>query len=215
MLQFYQNNFSLFLDKEGKLNCSAVPWMLPILFKVHFVPQPSLQRGGTGAECTLPLLLFWARGDCHKQEIQSCPENRLQCKRLKISIPRRRQKLHLHHWRILRNSILTQSESCGLQNKRTSELKKNPQEVFTPEIQPLVVYLETRPVSVCVGEYDWLFPDKNKITINKEMTVQAYKSPVMNFDMTVKILLGYKNYTHTIYLTYILYTLHIHTHVRI
>lgn len=28
-----------------------------------------------------------------------------------------------------------------------------------------------RPVSVCAGEHDWLFPDKNKITITKEMTL--------------------------------------------
>lgn len=63
MLQFYKNNFSLFFDKEGKLNLSAVSWMFALPFKEHFVPQPSLQRGGTGAECMLPLLSFWARGD--------------------------------------------------------------------------------------------------------------------------------------------------------
>jgi len=53
-----------------------------------------------------------------------------------------------------------------------------------------------------VGEYDWLFPDKNKITISKEMTlsVQAYKSPVMNFDVTEKMQMGCKNYIHTLYI---------------
>lgn len=67
-----------------------------------------------------------------------------------------------------------------------------------------------RPVSVCVGEYDWLFPDKNKITITKTMTltVQAYKSPVMNFEMTEKIQLGCKNYMHTLYIQHT-YFIHI------
>lgn len=88
-------------------------------------------------------------------------------------------------------------------SERTSELKKtNPQDIFTPETEPLVVYLQTSPVSVCGGEYDWLFPDENKITITKEMTptVMAYKSPVMNSEMTEKVQLGCKTDTHTLYI---------------
>lgn len=63
---------------------------------------------------------------------------------------------------------------------------------------------------MCGGEYDWLFPDKNKITITKTMTftVQAYKNPVMNFEMTEKIQLGYKNNMHTLYIQHI-YFIHI------
>lgn len=71
MLQFYKNNFSLFLDKEGKLNLSAVSWMFPLLFKVHFVPQPS------GAEYMLPFLFFWARGDLPQTRDSELPREQI------------------------------------------------------------------------------------------------------------------------------------------
>lgn len=220
-LQFYQNNFSLFLVKEGKLNLSAVSWMFPLFFEVHFVPQPSLQSGGTGAECMLPLLFFWARGDLPQTRESELPREQIAEQEIKDKHPKKQAKtptsslknIKKQYSHPVRKLWVTEWKNIRVQKKK----KKNPQKVFTPEIQPLVVYLETRPVSVCAGEYDWLFPDENKITITKEMTltVQAYKSPGMNFEMTEKIQLGIRTIcTHYIFNIYILYMLHIvHIHI--
>lgn len=92
MLQFYKNSFSLLLDNEGKLNLSAVSWMFPLLFKVHFVPQPSLQRGGTGAEYMLPLLLFWARGDLSQTRDSELPREQTAVQEIKDKHPKKQVK---------------------------------------------------------------------------------------------------------------------------
>lgn len=73
MLLLYKNNFSIFLDKEGKLKLYAVSWMFPLFFRVHFVPQPFSQRGGSGAEGNAAFVVLSQRELNHKQETVSCP----------------------------------------------------------------------------------------------------------------------------------------------
>lgn len=181
--------------------------MLPLLFKVHFVPQPLSQRGGSGAEPMTPLW-FWARGDVTTNKRKWAPRKQIALQEIKDKHPKTLAKTS--SLKNIRNSILTSRKVVEWKNRVK---KKNPQDIFTPETEPLVVYLQTSPVSVCVGEYDWLFPDENKITITKEMTltVLSYKSPVMNSEMTEKIQLGCKTdtHTHTLYTFNTLYVLYI------
>lgn len=83
MLQFYKNTLSLFLGKEVKLNLSAVSWMFNLLFKANFVPQPSLQRGGSGAKHMLPFLFLWAWGHLPETRDNELPREQIAVQEIK------------------------------------------------------------------------------------------------------------------------------------
>lgn len=57
--------------------------MFSLLFKAHFVPQFSLERGGTGVKHILSVL-FRAREELATKDIE-LPREQMQCQRLKIT----------------------------------------------------------------------------------------------------------------------------------